>query len=405
MKLYKYLQPTKPIKYWDSDEQVIIPEKYIEKDVRAFWVSNVANIDMPTQENLEAYKNKLKEIIDVALDYKINTIFFHVRTNNDAYYKSKLNPTSRFLVGKEGNELLFDPLEWIIKEAHKNNIEVHAWANPYRVSMAGGKISKEDWLKSCDDLNLVKNREDLIVLDTDGHVILNPAKEEVKNHIIDSMLEIIENYDVDGIHFDDYFYPYKALDDKYNDLAEFEARADKSLTLNEFREHQVDLVIKGVYDAVKAYNPKLQFGVSPFAIWKTTKSDPLGSNNPKGVFESGIHQHANSYRWVKEGWIDYIVPQIYWDFAHESASFADMTRWWVDLCKDSNVKLYIGHGAYRLGREGNYEDKYEIVNQVKYANQFKEVTGNVFFTYNTFILNKDAKPGMDLLKKMFKGEL
>lgn len=397
MKLYRFKEPNEPITYWDG-EQVRIPKVYNEKPVRAFWVSNVVNIDMPTLEDLDVYKTKLQEIIDTAKEYNINLIFFQVRTNNDAFYKSKLNPTSRYLVGKEGNELVFDPLEWIVKEAHKNNIELHAWCNPYRVSMAN--VKTEDWFESADDLNLAKKRRDLTVLDSDGQIILNPAKAEVKKHIIDSMLEIVKNYNVDGIHFDDYFYPYKPLHDDFNDLEEYNSRRTDGQTLEDFRERQVDEVIKGVYDAVKAYNPKLEFGVSPFGIWKTTQSDPKGSNNPGGVYESGISQHANSYRWVKEGFIDYIVPQLYWDFAFEKAPFAEMTKWWTNLCKGTDVKLYIGHGAYRLGKDGQYEDKYEIVNQVKYANQYDEVAGNIFFTYKNFISSKEEKEGMEELKKL-----
>ena len=398
MKLYTFKEPNKPILDWDGN-QVVIPKKYHEKPVRAFWVSNVVNIDMPNQLDLKKYKEKLKEIIETAKNHNINTIFFQVRTNNDAYYKSKLNPTSRYLVGKEGDPLLFDPLDWIVKEAHKNNIELHAWCNPYRVSMANH--DKDEWLESASDLNLAKRRKDLLVLDTEGLIILNPAKAEVKQHIIDSMMEIIKNYDVDGIHFDDYFYPYKPLHHEHDDIEEYEKRKDKNQSLDDFRERQVDEVIKGVYDAVKAYNPKLQFGVSPFGVWKTNLSDPNGSRNVGGVYESGISQHANSYRWVKEGFIDYIVPQLYWDFAFEKAPFADMTNWWVDLCKGTNVKLYIGHGAYRLGRDGQYEDKMEIVNQVKYANQFKEVQGNIFFTYKTFVQDGPEKEGMLELKKLF----
>lgn len=398
MKLYTFKEPNKPILDWDGN-QVVIPKKYHEKPVRAFWVSNVVNIDMPNQLDLKKYKEKLKEIIETAKNYNINTIFFQVRTNNDAYYKSKLNPTSRYLVGKEGDPLLFDPLDWIVKDAHKNNIELHAWCNPYRVSMANH--DKDEWLESASDLNLAKRRKDLLVLDTEGLIILNPAKAEVKQHIIDSMMEIIKNYDVDGIHFDDYFYPYKPLHHEHDDIEEYEKRKDKNQSLDDFRERQVDEVIKGVYDAVKAYNPKLQFGVSPFGVWKTNLSDPNGSRNVGGVYESGISQHANSYRWVKEGFIDYIVPQLYWDFAFEKAPFADMTNWWVDLCKGTNVKLYIGHGAYRLGRDGQYEDKMEIVNQVKYANQFKEVQGNIFFTYKTFVQDGPEKEGMLELKKLF----
>lgn len=156
MLLYKFKEPTVPVKYLETDKQVRIPLQYNQKPVRALWVSNVVNIDLPTTEDLKQYQEKLKEIIQIVKDYNLNTIYFQVRTNNDAFYHSKLNPTSRYFVGKEGNPLKFDALKWIIKEAHKNKIELHAWCNPYRVSQSG-KIPKAEWLASCSDLNVGDN--------------------------------------------------------------------------------------------------------------------------------------------------------------------------------------------------------------------------------------------------------
>ncbi|HAX02433.1 MAG: hypothetical protein A2Y45_04045 [Tenericutes bacterium GWC2_34_14] len=404
MKIYQMNENKDIINHFNSETPVEIPEVYHEKEVRAFWVSNVVNIDLPTVEDIDLFQKKVISILDTAVDFNINTLYFQVRTTNDAFYESKLNPYSRYFTGVEGKKPPFDVLAWIIKEAKQRGLSFHAWCNPYRVSL-NGTIPKDEYLKTCDDLNFAKKHPELIVLDKKGAMILNPAKDEVKQFITDSMVELVSNYDVDGIHFDDYFYPYAGLDDVYNDLKEYEFREEESWSLGDFRRHHVTDAMRKVYQALKKHNPKLQFGLSPFGIWKTKESDPKGANVDPRCSESYYGQYADSVTWVKEGIVDYIVPQIYWDFGHHLAPFADLLDWWVDLCKDTNVKLYIGHGAYRLGTDSRYQNPNEIVDQVKYANQHDVVSGNVFFTAKTFMDQDKAFPGMQNLKKLFKKEV
>jgi len=210
------------------------------------------------------------------------------------------------------------------------------------------------------------------------------------------MLEILENYDVAGIHFDDYFYPYAGLSDNDNDLADYE-QSGKLVSLDQFRRDQITEVIKRLNDEIKAKHPGKRFGVSPFGIWKNKASDILGSNTDPRCSESYSNQYADSLLWIKEGYIDYIVPQLYWDFAHPLAPFADLAVWWSDAVKGTKVDLYIGHGAYRLGSEGGYENPLEVVNQLKFANQFDTVKGNIFFTYKTFIDKDKSEQGMKLV--------
>ncbi len=403
MKLFYYKDKEKPICYYNTNKQIEIPNTFNLKPFRGMWVSNVANIDLPILEDEQSYKEKINRMLEVAKTFNINAILFQVRTTNDAFYESKLNPYSRYLTGQEGKKPLFDVLKYVIDEAKKYNIEIHAWANPYRVSL-NGIIKQEDYIKTCDPLNFAIKHNEFVILNKEGQMILNPAKEEVRQHIIDSMKEIVRNYEVAGIHFDDYFYPYQGLDESCNDLKDYEQREDKKMSLGDFRRHQVDLVIKGVHDALKKENPKIRFGVSPFGIWRNNTNDALGSNNGPGATESYENQYANSYKWVKEGYCDYIVPQLYWEFGHKIAPFADLCDWWQNLCKDSNVDLYIGHGAYRLGQEGEYENPLEITNQVTYANQYDTVKGNVFFTYKTFIDEDKNRLGMCELKKLFGGK-
>ena len=399
MKLFKYKHPDEPIYYFQTNHQIEIPETFNLKDFRAMWVSNVLNIDLPTVEDIDTYQRKVIEMLETCLSYNINAIFFQVRTTNDAFYESKLNPYSRYLTGKEGKKPPFDVLKWIIEETKKREIEFHAWCNPYRVSMKSS-MTKDEYLKDCDDLNFAKKHPELTVLDKNGQIILNPAKKKVKQFIIDSMVELANNYDVDGIHFDDYFYPYAGLDENNNDFADFAVRTNHSYTLGDFRRQNVSDVIQGVHEALKHLNPKIRFGVSPFGIWKNKANDPKGSNTDPRCSESYDNQYADAYLWVKKGYVDYIVPQIYWEFGHPIAPFADILDWWVNLLKGSSVDLYIGHGAYRLGNEGEFENIFEITNQLKYANQYPEVKGNVFFTYKTFINQDQSKMGMKEVKKL-----
>jgi len=400
MKLTYYKQKDEPLNYFQTDEQIEIPESFTLKPFRAFWVSNVMNIDLPTTENANKYREAVIKMLDTAVEFNMTAIFFQVRTTMDAFYESKLNPYSRFLTGQEGKKPPFNVMDFVIKETKKRNLEFHAWCNPYRVSM-GHKGSVEAYYETCDDLNFAKQNQDLTLVDTNGQIILNPAKDKVKQFIIDSMVELARNFPVDGIHFDDYFYPYAGLKEGFDDQADFNQRADQSQTLGDFRRNHVTDVIKGVYKVLKNARPNLRFGVSPFGIWKNKVNDPLGSNTEEACSQSFDNQYADTYTWVKEGYMDYVVPQIYWEFGHKIAPHADILRWWVDLCKDSKVDLYIGHATYRLGQTGEFENPNEIVNQVKFANQFETVKGNVFFTYKTFIDKEAPFEGIQRLKKLF----
>jgi len=398
MKLFKFKQPEEKICYYQTSKQIDIPHTYTEKPFRAMWVSNVVNIDLPTVEDIKSYQTKIMHMIKTCQDFNINAVIFQVRTNNDAFYTSKLNRYSRYFTGEEGKQPPFDVLKWIIEQTKEAGIEFHAWCNPYRVSM-DGKLSKSEYFKTCDDLNFAKKHPEHTCLDTRGQIILNPAKQEVKQHIIDSMVELATHYLIDGIHFDDYFYPYAGLLEQDDDALQFKQQTVYQ-DLGDFRRAQVTDVIEGVQKALKKLNPNIRFGVSPFGIYKNRSNDPEGINISSKSSQSYDNQYADALLWIKEGMVDYIVPQIYWEFGHEVAPFADILTWWVEHLKDTHVDLYIGHGAYRLGNEGEFENPMEIVNQIKFANQFENVKGNVFFTYKTFINELQSKKGMTELKKL-----
>lgn len=396
MKLFKY-KTNEPIYYFDTDKQIEIEPLHIRKDMYGLWVSNVLNIDMPQMTDISTYKAKVQEIINTCLDYKINTIFFQVRTTNDAFYSSKINPTSRYLVGVEGNKMAFDVFAYMIDQARKHDLSIHAWLNPYRVSMQSD-LSLEEYLKTCDDLNFAKQHPEYLVMDKRGQFILNPSVEAVKRHILNTIDEIIDNYDIDGIHFDDYFYPYGGLSEKLDDHISFNQRNDKNQSLDDFRRFHVTDIIRRTYDLIKLSKPKLQFGISPFGIWRNKTDEHTGSHTSPKASESYSNEYADSYDWVKKGYVDYICPQIYWSFGHELAPFADIVDFWVETVKDTDVDLYIGHAPYRLGQEGDFENPHEIVNQLIYCEQYQVIKGHVFFTYHTFIDKGPTTQGMDILK-------
>ncbi|VEU80290.1 Uncharacterized protein conserved in bacteria [Haploplasma axanthum] len=338
----------------------------------------------------------------IAKEFNINTIFYQVRPMNDAFYESKLNPYSRYLTGEEGLKPSFDVFEYIIKKAKEHKIAIHAWCNPYRVSMKLD-INKNEYLKTLDDLNFAKKNPNLVITDSNNQLILNPAREEVKKFIIESMLEIIDKYDVDGIHFDDYFYPYSSLSAHDNDLNDYEEAKNDYSTIADFRRYHISDIIRRLNEKIKKRDKNIMFGISPFGIWRSKQNDERGSNTAANTSQSYDTQYADSYNWIKNGYIDYIVPQLYWEFGHPVAPYADLVDWWTNIIKDTKVKLYIGHALYRLGNEGEFENPIEIVNQIKYANKYKEVNGNVFFTYHTF-KEIENKKGVLEVKKLLKGE-
>jgi uncharacterized lipoprotein YddW (UPF0748 family) len=404
MKLYYFKDSNKPLNFFQTNKQIEIPDDQHLKSMYGLWVSNVLNIDMPTIDDVDVYKEKVKEIFKTCHLYHINTVFFQVRTTSDAFYKSELNPYSRYLTGTEGKEPPFDVFQYVIDVAKKENISLHAWCNPYRVSMQSD-LSKEAYLETCADLNFAKKHPEYLVKDKRGQFILNPAEEDVKRHIIDSMIELVKTYDVDGIHFDDYFYPYGGLDEHENDLKSYEQYKLPNQSIDDFRRAQVTDVVKRVHHALKSVDKNLRFGISPFGIWKNQNKDIYGSHTDLRASESYHNEYADSVTWVKLGYVDYICPQIYWEFGHQLAPFADIVNFWVEIIKNTNVDLYIGHAPYRLGTEGEFENPNEIVNQLKYCNQFEEIKGHVFFTYHTFIDSGKTEEGMRILKAYLnKGE-
>lgn len=418
------------IKYYNSEKEVLIPEEYVEKkkELRGVWFSTVANIDINKMKDTSAdsvnqLKNELLDVIKTLKSYKMNTIIFQVRPVNDALYESELNPWSSVLTGKEGLNPGFDVFGFFCEEAKKANIDVHAWINPYRagrVKILEAGMTKEQYIETLDEKNFARVHPECTILTKDGKLLLDPTNSHVMEFVSDSIIEIAEKYDIKAVHIDDYFYPYEDIADPDENKKMQKAGFEK---VSDFRRNNVDLMIELIHNKLSKLNKKVEFGISPFGIYRNsskyyTKEDEaaweLGSNNSPGCLTNYKGLYADIYKWIIKGWIDYVVPQNYFDMDNVKVNdegkevclvkYADLADWWSWAVKDSKVKLYMGQAIYRYSKEGSWANPEEIPNQLLYNQTLPNVEGTIFFTYKDFH-RADCESiieGRKLLKKMWR---
>ena len=301
-----------------------------QEDMRAVWISTVYSADFPsTQNDPDAQKIEFVEKLDKAKALGLNTVVVQIRPKADAFYDSDLNPWSSVLTGIQGRNPGYDPMAFMIEEAHKRGMEFHAWMNPYRITTSGvdlGELSADNMARKHPDWILTYNNA----------MYFDPAKEEVKQYIVDTVAEVVTNYDVDAIHFDDYFYP--------SNYPLPEGEGKEGTVANERRMHVNDL-IQRVDQTIHSIDASVAFGISPMGVWKNSSSDPEGSAT-KGS-EGYYTVYGDAKKWVEEGWVDYIVPQIYWETGNSSADYETLVKWWNDVVEGTDVALYIGQGVYK----------------------------------------------------------
>ena len=415
MKLKKYTKD-EYVKYWDNGEDIDIPEyEFNENHVRGVWISNVGNIDTKATTNVEEYKQQILDILDNVASYNMNTIVFQVRPTSDAYYLSKLNPWSKYITGVEGQDPGFDVLEFVVDEGKKRGIKVHAWMNPYRVSTEAvdteNKSVKDailEYVNKLDDLNFAKRHPEHVIVDGTNKLVLAPSHPEVIEFVTKSIMEVAENYDVEAVHIDDYFYPYAKIPEEleYDDYLKYRENSNQSL--GDFRRMNVDKMIESVHKELKKLlsnkNKKVEFGISPFAIYRAHSSIvdggwDKGSYHAPDALQCYDRLYSDVYKWMKEGWIDYVTPQVYWPFERVDVTYHDMVKWWHFIAKETNTKLYIGQAICRMGHDELWLNPEEIANQLKFNCQYDQVTGVIFFTY------RDMKSDATDIKKQALAEV
>lgn len=334
----------------------------------------------------EGFQKSFETMLDRCEQYQINAVFVHVRSHCDAYYPSKYFPWSKYvsgIKGTQGKDPGFDPLAYMIESAHRRGIQFHAWINPYRVSFDSTDLSlladsnpAKIWLTDSDTNN------DTWVVKAKGGLYLNPAVSETQALVINGIREIVENYEVDGIHFDDYFYP--TTDEAFDEREYARYRMEvwgSPLSLEDFRRANVNALVSRAYDTVKSLRPSCSFGISPMA----------------GIRNNYVTVYADIAAWLEGGYIDYVMPQIYFGFEYpqESSRFDALLKEWDDLVSRYEVSLYVGLGAYRIGStdENNVEwSRYSdiLARQVSCTRDDAECGGFVLYSYSTFFTEDEA---------------
>lgn len=346
-----------------------------KRELRAMWISSVVNIDWPSRTGLTADEQRAEFLhwLDVAEQFNLNAVFVQVRPTADAFWPSPLEPWSQYLTGVQGGDPGYDPLAFIVEEAHRRNLELHAWYNPYRVSM------QADPAKLVPDHPARAHPE--WVWPYGGKLYFDPGLPEVQEHIQRAILHSVEHYDLDGVHFDDYFYPYPVAGQAIPDAATFAAHGAGFDDVAAWRRHNVDTFVESIAGRIKDLKPWVKFGISPFGIWRNRSTDPLGSDT--GGSQSYDMQFADTRRWVLEGWLDYINPQVYWQVGLAVADYAKLVPWWAEVAAASDTHLYIGEALYKV-TSGVFTDPAELSNHLTMDRSIDAngtpVHGNVYFS-------------------------
>lgn len=365
------------------------PAAHPKRELRGAWISTVENIDWPTKNVFDPEKQRqdFVKLLDQLKQTGINAVFVQIRPTSDSFFPSEYFPWSHWLTGEQGKEPSdgYDPLKFMIDEAHKRNLEFHGWINPYRISMH----DKPELLSTNHPARLYPDW----VVKNGGKLYFNPGIPEAQNYIIDGVKEIVQKYDVDGIHMDDYFYPYPG-NEPFDDSKEYNAYKSSggTMTLDNWRRDNVNTIVKGLNTAIKQIKPYVKFGISPFGIWRNKGTDPTGSDTNGQQNYDGLY--ADTRTWMKEGWVDYLAPQIYWHFGYSAAAYEKLIDWWTkeinginDHSGKHNIQLYIGQAAYRVG-EDNWKNPDQLPAQLRFNNDHGEdVAGNIMFSTSDLLAN------------------
>ncbi|GGS83710.1 glycosyl hydrolase [Planobispora rosea] len=312
------------------------------RQMRGMWIASVLNINWPSKPGLTADEQKAEYLawLDLAQARRLNSVFVQIRPTADAFWPSPYEPWSQYLTGTQGQDPGYDPLAFLVEQTHRRGLAFHAWFNPYRVSMQGDPARLHPDHPG-------RRHPDWIVA-YGGRLYYNPGMPEVRAFVQDAMMDAVTRYDIDGLHFDDYFYPVNTP--AFDDSAAFTRYGQGFPDLAAWRRNNVDLLVQEMQQRVRRAKPEVAWGISPSGIWRNRSTDPLGSDTDGG--QSYDNLHADTRGWVKKGWLDYIAPQLYWYIGQSNADYAKLVPWWSDVAAGTGVQLWIGQAAYKAGAAG-----------------------------------------------------
>jgi len=361
-------------------QQALDTPPVMPREFRAAWVATVGNIDWPSQKGLsvDQMKSEMVKIMDTAQRLRLNALIFQIRPSADALYQSKLEPWSEYLTGVQGKapEGGFDPLEFAVKEAHERGLELHCWFNPYR---AGHPLQTGPMAPSH-----ISRTHQSVVKKYGKFLWMDPGEPFVQKHSLDVIRDVVHRYDIDGVHIDDYFYPYPEGDKEFPDNPSYEKYRNGGGTLDRpnWRRDNVDHFVHSIYTTIKGEKPWVKFGISPFGIYRPGVPESI---------KAGIDQYSELYadckKWLNEGWCDYFSPQLYWPIAQKAQSYPVLLDWWIS----QNMKgRHIWPGLYTSrvgGDEGKTWNLKEVLDQIEVTRKREGATGEVHFSMKVFVQN------------------
>ncbi len=344
------------------------PIEVKEEELRAVWVASVYNLDLPSKADLSAneLKKELDALVSDAFSQGFNTIFFQVRPASDALYESAIFPASRFWTSDNAASSALDPLAYLIDAAHSRGLALHAWINPFRVTLSG------ESLFSLSPDNPAR-RDPSLTFTVSGQVYYDPALERVHELIADGVAELVARYDLDGVLFDDYFYPENITSEDSESYNAY-LSGGGCLTLSDWRRDNISRLVERVYYSIKILSPDCLFGVAPRGIWRNSRDDPSGSDTLGGAAYDDIY--CDALAWVRGGYIDYLSPQLYWSFSSSAAPFATLADWWHSALSGSGVRFLPSLAAYYLSYE-------EIARQKDYLAALPNYGGYAIYRYKS----------------------
>jgi uncharacterized lipoprotein YddW (UPF0748 family) len=348
--------------------------RHAPREMRGVWIASVANRDWPSRSGLTAAQQRAELLahLDKAVADRLNTVILQVRPTADALWPSPYEPWSQYLTGTQGKYPGWDPLGTAVREAHRRGLELHAWFNPYRVS---GQADPTKLVAS----HPARKNPDWVVT-YGGKLYYNPGLPEVRAFVQDAILDAVRKYPLDAVHFDDYFYPYPVAGQTFDDDAAYDRYGGGFATRGDWRRDNINLLVQETAARIKEIRPTTQFGISPFGVWRNASTDPLGSQTR--ALQSYDDVYADTRKWVREGWVDYLVPQLYWNIGFAAADYAQLAPWWAEVARGSRTKLYLGEALYKAGdpaQSAAWQDPAELSRHLTLAKEHPELGGHVFF--------------------------